>query len=238
LRGGLLIGSDNMEAAMINDCTAIILAGGDSRRMGRDKATLPFAGTTLMQAVIATMQQLFPATLVSVRQIRPEIYLPQVCDTQADGGPLTGLVTTLSRVATPWAFVVACDMPFISPALVELLGGYRFKPLPTSPCQGRGISFPPDKGGSRGVGCQAVIPVVHGQLQPLAAFYSTSCVPLLRASLALGNKSLLGALKHLDVCYVDETQMRQTDPQLRSFFDLDTPQDLTIAQGYEIGAMK
>jgi molybdopterin-guanine dinucleotide biosynthesis protein A len=79
---------------------------------------------------------------------------------------------------------------------------------------------------------------VHGQLQPLAAFYSTGCIPLLRASLALGNKSLLGALKHLDVCYVDETQMRQTDPQLRSFFDLDTPQDLTIAQGYEIGAMK
>jgi molybdopterin-guanine dinucleotide biosynthesis protein A len=255
LRSGLLIGNDNMEAAMINDCTAIILAGGDSRRMGRDKATLPFAGTTLMQAVIATMQQLFPATLVSVRQIRPEIYLPQVCDTQADGGPLTGLVTTLSRVATPWAFVVACDMPFISPALVELLGGYRFKPLPTSPCQGRGISFPPDgttshstrlskddsqvagydKGGSRGVGCQAIIPVVHGQLQPLAAFYSTGCIPLLRASLALGNKSLLGALKHLDVCYVDETQMRQTDPQLHSFFDLDTPQDLTIAQSMRQG---
>jgi molybdopterin-guanine dinucleotide biosynthesis protein A len=168
-----------MEAAMINDCTAIILVGGDSRRMGRDKATLPFSGTTLMQAVVATMQQLFPVTLVSVRQIRPEIYLPQVCDTQADGGPLVGLVSTLNRVTTPWAFVVACDMPFISTALVEQLAGHRAQQ-------------------------QAVVPVVHGQLQPLAAFYSTGCIPLLRASLALGNKSLLGALKHLDVCYVSE----------------------------------
>jgi molybdopterin-guanine dinucleotide biosynthesis protein A len=179
LRSGLLIGNDNMEAAMINDCTAIILVGGDSRRMGRDKATLPFSGTTLMQAVVATMQQLFPVTLVSVRQIRPEIYLPQVCDTQADGGPLVGLVSTLNRVTTPWAFVVACDMPFISTALVEQLAGHRAQQ-------------------------QAVVPVVHGQLQPLAAFYSTGCIPLLRASLALGNKSLLGALKHLDVCYVSE----------------------------------
>ena len=195
---------------MINNCTAIILAGGNSRRMGRDKATLPFADTTLMQAVIATMQQLFPATLVSVRQIRPEICLPQVCDTQADGGPLAGLVTTLSRVATPWAFVVACDMPFISPALVEQLAGHRAQQ-------------------------QAIVPVVHGQLQPLAAFYSTGCIPLLRASLSLGNKSLSGALKHLKVCYVDETQMLRADPQLRSFFDLDTPQDLTIAQSMRQG---
>ncbi len=191
---------------MINDCTAIILAGGDSRRMGRDKATLLFAGQTLMQTVMATMQQLFPVTLVSVRQIRPEISLPQVCDTQDNGGPLTGLVTTLSRIATPWAFVVGCDMPFVSPALIEQLAANRAQQ-------------------------QAIIPVVHGQLQPLAAFYSTGCIPVMRASLALGDKSLLSAIRNLHVCFVDETQIRRTDPQLRSFFDLDTPQDLITAQG-------
>ena len=191
---------------MIHDCTAIILAGGDSRRMGRDKATLPFAGKTLMQTVIATMQQLFPVTLVSVRQIRPEISLPQVCDTQSDGGPLTGLVTALSAIHTPWAFVVGCDMPFVSPALVEQLAAHRAQQ-------------------------QAVVPVVHGQLQPLAAFYSTSCIPMMRANLSLGDKSLLGAIKNLNVRYVDEMQIRRSDPQLRSFFDLDTPLDLIRAQG-------
>lgn len=193
---------------MIDDCTAIILAGGDSRRMGRDKATLPFANQTLIQAVIATMQQLFPVTIVSVRQPRPEIALPQICDMQADGGPLAGLVTALGSIATPWAFVVACDMPFVSPALVEQLAEHRAQR-------------------------QAVVPVVHGQLQPLAAFYSTGCIPLMRASLSLGDKSLSGAISHLNVCYVDEAQMLRTDPQLRSFFDLDTPQDWAIAQRME-----
>lgn len=193
---------------MIDDCTAIIMAGGDSRRMGRDKATLPFADRTLIESVIATMQPLFPAIIVSVRQPRPEIGWPQVCDMQADGGPLVGLVTALGSIATPWAFVVACDMPFVSPALVELLAEHRTQR-------------------------QAVVPVVHGQLQPLAAFYATSCIPLMRASLSLGDKSLSGAINHLNACYVDEAQMLRTDPQLRSFFDLDTPQDWAIAQRME-----
>lgn len=193
---------------MIDDCTAIILAGGDSRRMGRDKAMLPFAGRPLIQSVISAIQPLFPATLVSVRERRLEIDLPQVCDMQADGGPLSGLVTALGGIATPWAFVVACDMPFISGALIEQLAGHRARQ-------------------------QAVVPVVHGRLQPLAAFYACSCLPFMCASLALGDKSLSGALRRLQVSYVDESHIVQTDPELRSFFDLDTPGDLALAQRME-----
>ncbi len=193
---------------MIEDCTAIILAGGDSRRMGQDKAMLAFAGQPLIHAVIDTMQRLFTVTILSVRQPRPEIALPQVCDLHADGGPLTGLVSALVQVTSPWAFVVGCDMPFVSPALVEQLATYRAQ-------------------------YQAVVPVVDGRLQPLAAFYSSSCIATMRASLSLGEKSLLGAISHLNVCYVDEAEMLRTDPQLRSFFDLDTPQDVAIAQGFE-----
>ena len=141
---------------MIPDCTAIILAGGDSRRMGSDKAELLLGGQTLLQRVIATMQQLFPAVIVSVRQLRPEIAVPQVCDDQAGGGkqeagPLAGLAAGLGSITTAWAFVVACDMPFIAPAMVELLGKYR-------------------------AGNQAVVPVVQGHPQPLAAFYAGSCL--------------------------------------------------------------
>lgn len=193
---------------MIYDCTAIILAGGDSRRMGQDKAMLEFSGQPLIQAAIGTMQRLFPVTLLSVRELRPEIDLPQVCDMQADGGPLTGLVSALAQVNTPWAFVVGCDMPFVSPALVEQLAAHRAE-------------------------YQAVVPVVDGQLQPLAAFYASSCVATMRANLALGDRSLLGVLKQLHVCYVDEAELLRTDPQLRSFFDLDTPQDVVTARGLE-----
>lgn len=191
---------------MIADCTAIILAGGDSRRMGQDKAMMSFNNQSLIQSVITVMQRLFPVTMLSVRNYRNEIDLPQVCDMQADGGPLTGLVTTLGRIATPWAFVVACDMPFISPQLVEQLAEHRAQQ-------------------------QAVVPVVQGHLQPMAAFYSASCIPVMRATLSLGDKSLLGVLKNLNVSYIDEAQLLNSEVAMRSFIDLDTPQDWAKAQG-------
>ncbi len=67
---------------MIEDCTAIILAGGESSRMGRDKATLPINGKPLLQSVIDTVQPLFAHTLVSVREPRTGIALQQVYDAQ------------------------------------------------------------------------------------------------------------------------------------------------------------
>lgn len=194
---------------MIEDCTAIILAGGDSRRMGRDKAMMPFADNTLIHSVITIMQGLFPATVLSVKVHRQEIDLPQVCDMHENGGPLTGLVTTLGRIATPWAFVVACDMPFISPELVRQLSEHRGQ-------------------------YQAVVPIVDGHLQPMAAFYSVSAIAVMRATLALGDKSMSGAIRNLNVSYVDETRMLSSETALRSFIDLDTPQDWAQAQ-VEIG---
>jgi len=198
---------------MIEDCTAIILAGGDSQRMGSDKANLLLGEQTMLQHVMATMQQIFPQVIVSVRQPRPGIDLPQVCDEPSNegsleaGGPLAGLAAGLGRITTPWAFVVACDMPFVEAAMVELLAKYRSK-------------------------YQAVVPVVQGHPQPLAAFYAGSCLGTIRAHLAGGGKSSLRAvLEQLQVRYVDETELLQADPALRSFFDLDTPQDVAIAKG-------
>ncbi|MDO8466438.1 MAG: molybdenum cofactor guanylyltransferase [Gallionella sp.] len=189
---------------MIGDCTAIVMAGGDSQRMGRDKANVTLGEKTLLQTVTATMQQLFPQVIISVRQPRAGIDLPQVCDEVPDGGPLAGLAACLGQITTPWAFMVACDMPFVVPEVVELLAGYRLKH-------------------------QAVVPVVHGHPQPLAAFYAASCLAPLRASLAAQQKGLRGILEQLDVRYVGEAEMLEADPLLRSFFDLDTPQDVAAA---------
>jgi len=214
---------------MIADCTAIVMAGGDSQRMGSDKASLLLDGQTLLHSVIATMQQLFPQVIVSVRQPRAGIDLPQVCDEQPDGGPLAGLVASLGQITTPWAFMVACDMPFVVPEVVELLAGCRIKPPSVPPCQAGGDRSSPDKGRLGGVSYQAVVPIVHGHPQPLAAFYAASCLAPMRASLAAQQKGLRGVLKQLDVRYVDEAEMLEADPLLRSFFDLDTPQDFAAA---------
>ncbi|MBI5438893.1 MAG: molybdenum cofactor guanylyltransferase [Nitrosomonadales bacterium] len=189
---------------MIGGCTALILAGGDSRRMGQDKADLVLDGKTLLWRVTATMQSLFPKVIVSVREMRAGLDVPQVCDELPASGPLTGLIAGLTQAGTPWVFAVACDMPFVTPAVVSQLAIYR-------------------------AGHQAVVPLVGGYPQPLAAFYAASGLGVMRASLAQGDKSLRSMLQRLEVRYVSEAELRDCDPQLRSFFDLDTPQDVLTA---------
>ena len=191
---------------IIADCTAIILAGGESQRMGCDKATLALGEHSLLQRVVAIVQPLFPQLLVSVRQLRPDIELPQICDTQPNAGPLAGLCAALEKSTTPWIFAVATDMPFVQAALIEHLALRR-------------ADF------------QAVVPVVAGHPQPLAAFYTVGALAVIQDLLAGdGKRSLRAALERLNVCYVDESELRAADPGLRSFFDLDTPEDLAQAR--------
>ena len=197
---------------MIDDCTAVIMAGGDSRRMGRDKASLPLGEQSLIEHVAAALNPLFSRVYVSVRRPRPEIALPQIFDRVADGGPLAGLCASLAQIAsggeaaTPWLFVVATDMPFVQASLIERLAQER-------------------------EGFDAVVPVVDGHPQPLAAFYATSALPDLERVLAGdGKHSLRAALERLNVCYVDQSRLLESDPALRSFVDLDTPQELDRAR--------
>jgi molybdopterin-guanine dinucleotide biosynthesis protein A len=190
---------------MIESCTALILAGGDSRRMGRDKADLVLDGKTLLERVTATMQQIFPKVIVSVRQLRSGVEVPQVCDEQPASGPMAGLIAGLVQADTPWVFAVACDMPFVTQDVVIHLASLRN-------------------------GFQAVVPMAGGHPQPLAAFYATSTLDAVRANLAAGDRSMRGVLDKFNVRYVSEAELRAADPQLRSFFDLDTPQDFQAAQ--------
>ncbi len=189
---------------MIADCTALILAGGESRRMGQDKANLLLGEQTLLQRISDIVQPLFTDVIVSVRQPRDGCDLQQVIDDPAHAGPLAGLAAGLEQAKTPWVFAVACDMPFISAQLVEHLATFR-------------------------EGVDAVVPVVEGHPQPMAAFYATRSLGDLREILAgSGRHSLRELLDRLQVRYVDESEMRAAD--LRSFFDLDTPEDVALAK--------
>ena len=197
---------------MIEDCTAVVMAGGRSLRMGGDKATLLLGEQTLLQRVIGVVQPIFGELRVSVRQPRADLPWPQICDEHQDAGPLAGLCAALAQAKTPWIFVLATDMPFAKPALIELLAQRR-------------------------AGFDAVVPVAHGHPQPLAAFYSGACLAIVRAQLGEdgGRRSLRAVLERLNVCYVDEPDLLGADPRLRSFFDLDTPQDLAAAKRIDCG---
>ncbi len=91
----------------IMDCTALILAGGDSSRMGQDKAALVLDGKTLLESVTTTMQSVFPKVIVSVRQERAGLNVPQVRDELVASGPLAGIGCRDERLprrrgCSPW----------------------------------------------------------------------------------------------------------------------------------------
>jgi molybdopterin-guanine dinucleotide biosynthesis protein A len=186
---------------MIDDCTGLILAGGESRRMGRDKTTLEFDGQTLLQRSVRLLQDIFPRVLVSVRQPRGDVALPQVVDEAHCAGPLAGLCAGLAQADTLWVFALAADMPFLGSNVIRQLGMRRGE-------------------------CEAVVPVIGGVSQPLAAYYAVAALPVLRTTLTgLGKRSPRASLQGLNVVYVNESELRGTDPT-RDFIDLDTPADL------------
>ncbi|MDR1461566.1 MAG: molybdenum cofactor guanylyltransferase [Azoarcus sp.] len=195
---------------MIDDCTALILAGGDSRRMGRDKAVLRLGGQSLLQRTINLMQTLFPVVLLSVRQPRGglDASITQVCDGISSAGPLAGLYAGLRRATTPWVFAVATDMPYLRAETILQLAARR---------------------GAH----QAVVPIAAGHPQALAAFYAVSALPAFQAALdGAENRSLQAALAALDVCRVDERSLCDADANPQSFIDLDTPEDFARARRY------
>lgn len=194
---------------MIADCSALILAGGQSSRMGLDKTLLEFEGQTLLQRAIDRMRSVFPEVVVSVRAHREDIDVAQVVDEACASGPLSGMCAGLAASRTPWLFAIAADMPYADQATIVRLA------------QCRSDDF------------QAIIPVVGGHPQPLFGYYRASSLPVFRAVLAgNGKHSLRSVLSQMTVKWVDEALLRPSDPELRSFTDLDTPADLDQIRKY------
>ena len=195
---------------MIEDCTGLVLAGGASRRMGQDKTRLMLDGQTLLQRSVVLMRRVFPQVMVSVRQSREDVPadVPQVLDECPDAGPLAGLCAGLAHARTPWVFAMASDMPFLNPSVIESLAKLRTADF------------------------QAVVPVVQGVLQPLAAFYAVTALPELRAVLdSPGKPGLRAALERLDARRVHRVEAQESGHFSGSFDDLDTPEDFAAARG-------
>jgi molybdopterin-guanine dinucleotide biosynthesis protein A len=190
------------------NATGIVLAGGASRRMGRDKATLLLQGRTLLEraagAVSQVCDELIIATADRPAQDIPGLHPIWVRDAPGTAGPLAGLATGLSVASCPVAVVVACDMPFLSERMLgDLL--------------------------DRIDGCDAVVPLGGGVPQPLHAAYSRDCLPTVEALLRLGAPSMRELLSRLRVKYVGEERCRELDPPGLSWFNMNTPDDLRRA---------
>lgn len=186
--------------------TGVVQAGGKSRRMGRDKALLELGGQTLLARAVATLRRITPDVLVVGPPARQHHAAGArvVPDAYPESGPLGGIATALLAAATARVAVVACDMPFLNAELLAYLA-----------------SLDPD--------ADAVVPRMEGQPEPLHAVYARASLPVMQEQLAAGDLRVANFLARVRVRYVEEPELRAVDPDLRSFFNINTPADLEAA---------
>ena len=192
--------------------TAVILAGGQSRRLGRDKAVEPFYGEPLIRRVIRRASEAVSTYQIVVVVADPEraAALPlddhhlTAVDVFPDCGSLGGIYTGLDAATTQWSLVTACDMPFLSAPLLSHMAGLRD-------------------------GVDAVVPVIDGRPEPTHALYNRRCLPAIEAKLRAGQLKISGFFDDVTVRYVPEDDIRNFDPDLLSFFNINRPEDLARA---------
>ena len=195
--------------------TGIILAGGRSRRLGRDKAVEPFGGQPLILRVIERVAPLTDEIVVVAADAARGQALPLAAehrlavDIYPEGGSLGGIFSGLSAAANNWGLVVACDMPFLSVPLLEHMLGLR--------------------GDS-----DAVVPQPGTFPEPTHALYSRACLPHMEARLQANELKISGFFDDVRVRYLEEGEVRRFDPDLLSFFNVNSQEDL--ARAHELAA--
>ena len=201
-----------MERVGRNDsnATAVILAGGMSRRLGRNKALEPFDGEPLIRRVISRMRQVGESLIVVVNDLEraAELDLPEDVTAAVDRypgmGSLGGILTGLLTAETKWSTFCACDMPFANSQLYHYLLSLRD-------------------------GYDAVVPIVDGRPEPTHAVYSRACIGPIRQRIIAQDLKISSFFGEVRVCLVPEEQIRRSDPELLSFFNVNTQQDLDTA---------
>ncbi|MWV46532.1 NTP transferase domain-containing protein [Paenibacillus sp. HJL G12] len=200
------------------EITGVVLAGGQSSRMGRNKALLTVGREKVIDTIISAMSEVAQDILISANDLNAYRELgKKIIEDQFPGqGPLSGIHAALQAANTPWIMVAACDMPFVSSDL------FRFLVKTVAEVQ---IS---DTGESN---CQAMIPIGDGRVQPLLGAYHISSLPALEESLKSGKLRMTDWLAQLRVQYItEEVLLHETGMEAsRAFFNMNNPEDYTLA---------
>jgi len=187
-----------------------IQAGGESRRMGQDKALLPFLGATLIERVINRVASLGDEILITTNH--PEEYkdfkYPLFRDILPGTGALGGLFTALSVARSPIVIVVACDMPFVN---VDILME-SIEKLQSSKVD-------------------VVIPKTTKGYEPFHAVYRReTCLPAIQSVLESGERRLISWFSKVNITPIPESELLLHDPQRIAFRNLNTKEDFLKAE--------
>ncbi|HTP10913.1 MAG TPA: molybdenum cofactor guanylyltransferase [Anaerolineae bacterium] len=183
--------------------SAIIQAGGQSRRMGRDKALIDYRGRPIIAHVIETLRVLSDDIVVISN--RSDLYSSfgarVVADYDPPCGPLGGIAAGLKTMQHPLAVVVACDMPFLNVNLlrwlIDLADGY-----------------------------DAVVPQSGAEFEPMHAVYRRECYGPIVQRITHGERRVISFFADVRLRPVPEAGWRVLDPEGRSLVNLNTPDDL------------
>lgn len=194
--------------------TIVIQAGGQSSRMGQDKALMPFLGRPLIARMVERLRS--PGVSLWVVTNQPEAYaflgVPLAADRVQGLGPLGGLLTALETASSDLVGVVACDMPFINLAL--LLAQARLL-----------IDEEVD----------VVVPRSPEGLEPLHAVYRRSaCLPAVQMALETGKRRMIGWFEAVKVRELQAEEIAVYDPHLRSFVNVNTPDEFNQAERWAL----
>lgn len=190
--------------------SGIVLAGGRSRRLGRDKALETIGGQVLIRRVIDRLSQVTDGVSVVVADHTQAETLPLdnrqqvVLDRYPGGGSLGGIFSGLQAASQDWGVVVACDMPFLNLNLIRRMLELR-------------------------EGADAVVPVLAGRVEPTHAVYSKVCLPFMEQLLQANDLKVSLFFDKVRVVYLPEADMAALDPDGLSFFNVNSPADLERA---------
>ncbi|WP_075073569.1 molybdenum cofactor guanylyltransferase [Longilinea arvoryzae] len=190
--------------------TLVIQAGGESRRMGRNKALVSFLGRPLVQHVIERLRPLADEVLITTNQPAglESLSVPLVADVFPGQGALGGLYTAVWAAKYPVVAVVACDMPFASLDLLQ----FQIDVLVQ---QNQDV----------------VIPGSEEGWEPLHCVYrKPTCLPQIKAALVQGQKRLISWFPNVNVRYLQGNEVRRYDPLGIAFRNINTPEELQQAE--------
>lgn len=190
--------------------TVVIQAGGESQRMGQDKALMPFLGRALIARLVERLSPIADEVIVTTN--RPEDYrflgLPLFADLRPGRGALGGLYTAISSATHPLVAVVACDMPFASAALLE----HASRLIVAE-------------------GADVVIPETEAGLEPLHAVYrGAACLPVIAAALDADEWKVSAWFSRVKVRVLKAGEIAAFDPHGLTFTNVNTPEEFAAAE--------
>lgn len=199
-----------MTSTLFPDVSGFILAGGESRRMGVNKARLLVEGVPMIERVLRTLSAVTDD--VSIVTNTPEAYLmlgfPLLGDLRRDAsrgaGPLAGIEAALSATTRSFSLIVACDLPFLTAGFLSLLLQYR---------QDAQIVVPETTG------------VQKSQLHSMCAVYQASVYPVVTGLLDHGERRMETLLEHTTVRRIRASEYAHLPHSNRLLMNVNTPDD-------------